>query len=77
MTGVGWLSPGPRDDDPSGRRGGPRKIDGIIAAHESLLERIAWQIESRLAICWDNDGPVLVATVREGMLRGVIWVIDP
>jgi hypothetical protein len=29
------------------------------------MDRIAWQFGSRPRICWANDGPVLVATVRE------------
>jgi hypothetical protein len=46
-----------------------RKIAGFLTAHEPLLERIAWQFGSRPAICWDNDGPGLVATVREEAWR--------
>ena len=46
-----------------------RRIAGFLTAHEPLMERIAWQFGSRPAICWDNDGPVLVATVREEAWR--------
>jgi hypothetical protein len=46
-----------------------RRIIGFLTAHEPLLARIAWQFGSRPAICWDNDGPVLVATVREEAWR--------
>jgi hypothetical protein len=46
-----------------------RRTAGFLTAHEPLLERIAWQFGSRPAICWDNDGPVLVATVREEAWR--------
>jgi hypothetical protein len=46
-----------------------RRTAGFLTAHEPLMERIAWQFGSRPAICWDNDGPVLVATVREEAWR--------
>ena len=46
-----------------------RRIAGFLTAHEPLMDRIAWQFGSRPAICWDNDGPVLVATVREEAWR--------
>ena len=46
-----------------------RRIAWFLAAHEPLMERIAWQFGSRPAICWDNDGPGLVATVREEAWR--------
>ena len=46
-----------------------RRIAGFLTAHEPLMGRIAWQFGSRPAICWDNDGPGLVATVREEAWR--------
>jgi hypothetical protein len=46
-----------------------RRTARFLTAHEPLLERIAWQFGSRPAICWDNDGPALVATVREQAWR--------
>jgi hypothetical protein len=46
-----------------------RRIAGFLTAHEPLMKRIAWQFGSRPAICWDNDGPGLVATVREEAWR--------
>jgi hypothetical protein len=54
-----------------------RRIAGFLTAHEPLLERIAWQFGSRPAICWDNDGPVLVATVREEAWRMLAAVGNP
>jgi len=46
-----------------------RRITRFLTAHEPLLARIARQFGSRPAIRWDNDGPVLVATVREQAWR--------
>jgi hypothetical protein len=46
-----------------------QRIAGFLTAHEPLLARVARQFGSRPAICWDNDGPVLVATVREEAWR--------
>jgi hypothetical protein len=46
-----------------------RRIAGFLTAHEPLVARIARQFGSRPAICWDNDGPGLVATVREEAWR--------
>jgi hypothetical protein len=38
---------------------------------------MAWQFGSRPAICWDNEGPVLVATVREEAWRMVAALGGP
>src|SRR6516225_6424095 len=54
-----------------------RKIAGFLTAHEPLLERIAFQFGSRPAICWDNDGAALVATVREEAWRMLAAVGNP
>ena len=81
-SGTRLPTPGGADRRVEGHPGGSRpradrRIAGFLTAHEPLMERIAWQFGSRPAICWDNDGPVLVATVREEAWRMLAAIGSP